>query len=102
MLIGETAVADAFTQLFPWNDVVIPLAPDGSLIRHVCCAASRRKPQRLETISRRNAAQSLLRHDWSYRWRTIIELAGPGRAQMRWLRRASLAWRNVQRWLATV
>ena len=75
VLIGETAVADAFTQLFPWSDVVIPLAPDGSDTACVLRGLAK-EPQRLETISRRNAAQSLLRHDWSYRWRTIIELAG--------------------------
>jgi len=75
VLIGETAAADAFTQLFPWADVVVPLAPDGSDTACVLRELAR-EPQRLETISRRNAAHSLLRHDWSYRWRTIIELAG--------------------------
>ena len=75
VLIGETADAEAFTQLFPWEDVVVPLVPDGTdtvcVLRQLAS-----EPERVAAISRRNAAHSLLRHDWSYRWRTIIELAG--------------------------
>lgn len=75
VLIGESANSEAFTQLFPWDDVLVPLAPDGSDTSCTLRALSS-DPQRLDTISRRNAAHSLLRHDWSYRWRTILELAG--------------------------
>jgi hypothetical protein len=27
-------------------------------------------------MSRRNAAEALLRHDWVYRWKQILEIAG--------------------------
>ena len=30
------------------------------------------QPERLERISRRNVANCLLKHDWSYRWRDIL------------------------------
>jgi hypothetical protein len=30
------------------------------------------QPKRLERISRRNVANCLLKHDWSYRWRDIL------------------------------
>jgi hypothetical protein len=33
-------------------------------------------PARIAAISRRNAAESLLRHDWIHRWKAIFELSG--------------------------
>jgi hypothetical protein len=35
-----------------------------------------RDPERLETISRRNARGALLRHDWIHRWKRLLEIAG--------------------------
>ena len=34
-----------------------------------------RQPDRQEKIRRNNMVQSLLRHDWIYRWETILETA---------------------------
>ena len=34
------------------------------------------EPERLCEASRRNAAEALLRHDWSYRWKEILAIAG--------------------------
>lgn len=75
VLIGETADAPSFRQLFSWDDVVVPLAPDGSDTDAVLASLAK-DPERLAMISRRNAAHSLLRHDWSYRWRALAEQAG--------------------------
>jgi hypothetical protein len=30
----------------------------------------------LDRIGRRNAAEALLRHDWVYRWKEILRIAG--------------------------
>jgi hypothetical protein len=32
--------------------------------------------ERVWEASRRNAAEALLRHDWSYRWKQILAIAG--------------------------
>jgi hypothetical protein len=34
------------------------------------------QPERVRSASIQNAEQSLLRHDWIYRWKTLLELAG--------------------------
>ena len=83
VLIGERADSAAFRQLFPWNDAVIDLAPDGSDVATVLSALAG-EPERLAAIARRNAANSLLSHDWAYRWRALVELAGlPASDKMR-------------------
>ena len=75
VLIGERADSASFRQLFPWEDVVVDLAPDGSDVATVLSALAG-EPERLSAVARRNAANSLLSHDWAYRWRTLVELAG--------------------------
>jgi hypothetical protein len=34
------------------------------------------QPQRLAQIRRNNVTNSLLRHDWAYRWRAILDYVG--------------------------
>lgn len=75
VLIGETADSASFQQLFGWDDVVIPVAPDGSDVDAVLSRLDL-EPERLDRISRRNASRSLRSHDWAYRWRTILDVAG--------------------------
>ena len=38
--------------------------------------ALRLQPERLVEISRRNAMEALLRHDWAYRWKQILDIVG--------------------------
>ncbi len=75
VLVGEAADADSFRQLLPWSDVVIPLAPDGSDVATVLAGLAE-EPERLNAMAHRNATYSLLKHDWTYRWRALVELAG--------------------------
>ena len=75
VLIGERADSAAFRQLFPWDDAVIDLATDGSDVAKVLSALAG-EPERLSAMAHRNAANSLLSHDWAYRWRALVELAG--------------------------
>ena len=83
VLIGERADSAAFRQLFPWDDAVVDLAPDGSDVAKVLSALAG-EPERFGAIARRNAANSLRSHDWAYRWRALVELAGlPASDKMR-------------------
>lgn len=75
VLIGERADSPAFRQLFPWDEVVIDLAPDGSDVDRVLSELAS-EPERLDCMALRNATTSLLAHDWGYRWRAVVEFAG--------------------------
>jgi len=61
--------------MFDWPDAVVEVAPDGSDIADVLDRLSA-DPERLREMSRRNAIESLLRHDWVYRWKQIFQIAG--------------------------
>jgi len=75
VMIGQRADCDAFRELFDWPDVVIEIQPDGADVEGVLSKLSF-EPDRMCTISRRNSAQALLRHDWVYRWKVILNAAG--------------------------
>jgi len=75
VLIGEKPSCEAFTEMFPWLDAVIPMRPDGTdaieTVADLVCG-----PERLSEIGRRNAAEALLRHDWVYRWKEMFRVVG--------------------------
>jgi hypothetical protein len=74
ILVGERPNNQEFDRLFDWPDAVIPLpynSSDISLIKELD-----KQPERQDRICRNNAAQAMLRHDWVYRWETILETAG--------------------------
>jgi hypothetical protein len=75
VLIGHAPECEAFRELFPWQDAVISLKADGSDVIKVLSSLEA-EPERISVISRRNAAESLLRHDWVYRWKEILRVAG--------------------------
>jgi len=75
VLIGKKPSGESFQRLFGWPDSVIEIETDGTDIDDVLSELSAR-PGRAEDISRRNATESLLRHDWVYRWREILRIAG--------------------------
>ena len=75
VMIGQAPECEAFQELFPWQDAVITLQADGSNVGKVL-SSLRADPGRISSISRRNAAESLLRHDWVYRWKEILRVAG--------------------------
>jgi hypothetical protein len=75
VMIGQAPDCQSFRELFGWTDSVIPVSVDGSDVEQVLKAFSA-EPERLVEISRRNAAEALLRHDWSYRWKQILTIAG--------------------------
>jgi len=75
VMIGQAPDCESFREHFDWPNAVIPLEPDGSNLSDVL-SMRRRDPELLERIGWRNAYESLLRHDWVYRWRRILEVAG--------------------------
>jgi hypothetical protein len=75
VMVGRAPDCKSFRELFDWPDVVVELEEDGSDARAVLKQLAN-DPDRVDTISRRNAANALLRHDWSYRWNSILGIAG--------------------------
>ena len=75
VMIGQIPECDVFSQLFDWRDAVIAIDPNNSEVADVLTELAR-NPERLCEISRRNAAEALLRHDWAYRWKQILAVAG--------------------------
>ncbi|MBK9170083.1 MAG: glycosyltransferase family 1 protein [Bryobacterales bacterium] len=75
ILLGRRPQCEYFDGLFGWPDSVVEIREDGSDAAEVLSALLA-DPERCRGISQRNAAESLLRHDWVYRWKTIYELVG--------------------------
>jgi len=75
VMIGQTPNCDSFRIMFPWRDAVINIQPDGSDVLDVI-ARLESVPAQVLAISQRNAAEALLRHDWVYRWKELLQLAG--------------------------
>lgn len=75
VLIGQAANCDAFRRHFDWPDAVIEIQPDGSDAVEVISRLAG-DPERLRAISCRNAEEALRRHDWLYRWKDILAIAG--------------------------
>jgi hypothetical protein len=93
VLIGHAPECEAFRELFPWEDAVIPLEADGSDVIKVLSRLEA-DPDRISAINRRNAAEALSRHDWVYRWKEILRVAGlelPPRMKLREQRLRDLA-----------
>lgn len=75
VLIGQAPDCDAFHRHFDWQDPVVEIRPDGSDAVEVISNLFA-EPERLLAMSSRNAAESLRRHDWVYRWKEILGMAG--------------------------
>jgi hypothetical protein len=75
VMIGEVADCEAYRDLFGWPEAVIQIRPDGSDLTAVLSDLDS-DPERIAAISRRNAKEALLRHDWAYRWNEMFRVAG--------------------------
>lgn len=75
VLIGDAPHCDAFHENFDWPDAVIPIPYDCPGIGTVLAGLDR-QPQRLAAIRRNNIVNSLRRHDWVYRWSSILQSVG--------------------------
>ena len=72
ILLGERPQNGEFEELFDWPDALIELpynSPDAeSIVRELD-----QQPERQARIRKLNIQQSLLRHDWAYRWEAILK-----------------------------
>jgi hypothetical protein len=75
VMLGQAPDCQPFREMFDWPDVVVPARSDGSDVENILRGLTA-QPERMRQISARNARGALLRHDWVYRWRRILEIAG--------------------------
>jgi hypothetical protein len=75
VMIGDAPDCEVFRELIGWPEAVIPINPDGSNTMAVLNELGS-DPERLSTISRRNAQEALLRHDWAHRWKEMFQIVG--------------------------
>jgi len=75
VVIGEPPGNDAFKEHFDWPDAVIKVPYDTLNIADILAQLDA-QPERLEKIRKNNVIHSLLRHDWVYRWRSILNMVG--------------------------
>lgn len=74
VMLGQIPHCETFETLFDWQDAVVEIQPDGSDVVDVISSLAG-QPKHLLEISRRNAVEALLRHDWMYRWKKILDIA---------------------------
>lgn len=75
IMIGQTPDSETFRAMFDWPGAVMEVKPDGSDLEGLLFELNA-NPEQLLELSRRNAVEALLRHDWVYRWKTILDIAG--------------------------
>jgi len=75
VMIGEHPENEVFRKYFDWRDAVIRVPFDAPDIAEVLAELDS-QPERLAEIRKNNVVQSLLRHDWVYRWRAILDMVG--------------------------
>jgi hypothetical protein len=72
ILLGERPENEVFGKLFDWPDALVRLPYDSPEVDEIIHELDL-QPERQEMIRRMNVAQALLRHDWVYRWESILE-----------------------------
>jgi hypothetical protein len=75
IMLGVPPKCEAFTNNFDWSDAVIEIPFDSPDISNII-ADLNAEPERLAKIRQDNIINSLLRHDWVYRWETILARVG--------------------------
>jgi spore maturation protein CgeB len=75
IMIGQPPDNQAFKEHFDWPDAVIPMGFDEPDVAKILKKLDS-EPERLAAIRRNGIVQSLLRHDWAYRWRAILDIVG--------------------------
>jgi hypothetical protein len=75
VMVGEPRENDTFKKHFDWPDAVIKVPYDAVNIAEILADLDS-QPERIARIRKNNIVQSLLRHDWVYRWREILDIVG--------------------------
>ena len=74
-MLGQIPDCEPFRTMFNWPDAVVEIEADGSDVADAIASLAM-QPERLVAISRRNAIEALLHHDWMYRWKKILDIVG--------------------------
>ena len=95
-MLGSRPGCAEWDQCFGWEDSLVdfPFAPEAPGEAARLLGALDADPERLARIGRRNAVESLRRHDWGARWTAVLAQAGlpePPRARERRLALEALA-----------
>jgi hypothetical protein len=75
VLVGDLSDSPAFQDHFNWEDAIIRLPYDSDEIDRLFEVVGTDRT-RMSKIQRQNVIQSLLRHDWVYRWEFILKTIG--------------------------
>ena len=75
IMVGERPKNEEFERLFDWPDAVTHL-PYGSCDIDMVIQDLDRDAERQDRIRRTGIVQALTRHDWVYRWETILKIVG--------------------------
>ncbi|MBW4646803.1 MAG: glycosyltransferase [Goleter apudmare HA4340-LM2] len=75
IMLGVAPKCQVFMQNFDWEDAVIEIPFDCSNIAEIIGDLNS-QTERLTRIRTNNIVNSLLRHDWVYRWENILMSAG--------------------------
>lgn len=75
VMIGEPRENEEFRKHLDWPDAVIHVPFDAPNIAEILADLDS-QPERLEQIRRNNVVQCLLRHDYVYRWKAILDMVG--------------------------
>jgi hypothetical protein len=75
IMIGEHPKNEEFKKIFYWKDAVIHLPFGSNKIQEIISEFDG-QPRRQAEIRIKNVVESLMRHDWAYRWETILKTAG--------------------------
>jgi len=75
VLIGAQPHGHLYERFFDWDDSIIPVNFDEPNINAIIDELDA-QPERIERIGRNNVANSLLKHDWVYRWEQILNKLG--------------------------
>jgi hypothetical protein len=75
IMLGVIPKCQAFKQNFDWEDAVIEIPFDCHDIAEIITDLNG-QPERLMGIRTNNIVNSLLRHDWVYRWENILTTVG--------------------------
>lgn len=75
VMLGIPPNTPEFSKYFDWEDPVIKVDPRTEDIADVIAELDA-QPERLAQMSRNNIANCLLKHDWTYRWKDILNTLG--------------------------
>jgi glycosyltransferase involved in cell wall biosynthesis len=75
IMIGERPANEEFEKLFPWPDAVTQMPYDSDDVDMLIKRLDGDR-ERQDALRRTGVVQSLMRHDWAYRWEAILKAAG--------------------------